>query len=429
MDFLELSKKGIEKIKSVDSIIQLVTHNDADGISSAAILIYVLFRLNKEFQLTVVKKVNSKLIDDINEREPELTIFTDIGSSYPDEIKQLKGDAIIIDHHDLKEEYPENIIHINPEIFGVKGLSGSGTTYIFAQEVIKTNDLAPIALVGTIGDSEEGSYFIFDHIQSIERKRGLDLFGRFSRPLHMAIQYSSLLPHIKDEAKAIQFLAESGIRIKEGDEWRTLEDLSDEEYQKLCDSLIQEQLKHGYDIDKLFGDVWTLKNFPEGIQDAKEFATLLNGCGRMGEGAVGVAVCLGSKKALLRSKDVIKKYRYGIRSALNWLENHPQSVRQGKNATYIIAGTSINENFIGTIVSMCFNDVGGKPIFGFADAEDEIKISARASGIDINKIINEAAEFVGGSAGGHMRAAGARIPLGTEEKFIEKCDELLGKPL
>lgn len=427
MDFLEISKKGIEKIKATNSVIQLVSHNDADGISSVAILIYILFTMNKNFQLTIVKKVNNSLIEEINQRKPELAIFTDIGSSYPDEIKKLNCDAIIIDHHDIKESYPENIIHINPELFGVSGLSGSGTAYIFAQEVIKTNDLAPIALVGTIGDSEEGSYFIFDHIDSIERKRGLDLFGRFSRPLHMAIQYSSLIPHIKDEAKAIQFLAEAGIKIKDGDEWRTLEDLSDEEYQKLCDSLIHEQLKHGYDIDKLFGDVWTLKNFPKEIQDAREFATLLNGCGRMGEGAVGVAICLGSKRALAKSKDIIRKYRTAIRSALNWVENHPEAIKQTKNATYIIAKDAINENFIGTLVSMCFNDVGGKPIFGFADADDEIKVSVRASGLDINKLINEAAESVGGSAGGHYRAAGARIPLGTEDKFIEKCENLLTK--
>ena len=49
--------------------------------------------------------------------------------------------------------------------------------------------------------------------------------------------------------------------------------------------MIQEQLKHGQDIEQLFGDVWTLKHFPHGVQDVKEFATLLNGCGRMGEGA------------------------------------------------------------------------------------------------------------------------------------------------
>ncbi|MBU3905142.1 MAG: hypothetical protein KJ906_03275 [Nanoarchaeota archaeon] len=399
---------------------------NSDGISAAAILIYTLMHLDKSFQLSVVKKISSKLIDDINEREPELTIFTDIGSSYPKEIKKLKSDIIIIDHHDLKEEYGTNVIHINPMMFEVRGLSGSGTTYIFSQEVLKTNILAPIALVGTVGDSEEGSYFIFDDIDTIERKRGLDLYGRFSRPLHNALQYSSNLTHITDESKAIQFLAEVGINIKNGDDFRTLGDLSEEEYQKLCDSLIQEQLKTGQNIEKLFGDVWTLKHFPQGVQDVKEFSTLLNGCGRMGEGAVGIAICLGSKKALEQSKSVIRKYRTILRNSLRWVENNPKSVRQSKHATYITAGDNISEHIIGTIVSMCFNDQAGKPIFGFANAEDEIKVSVRASGIDINKIINEAAEFVEGSAGGHYQAAGARIPIGTEDRFIEKCDEMLG---
>ncbi len=429
MNFLELSKKAIEKIKSVDTVIQLVTHNDADGISAAAILIYTLLHLNKNFQLTIVKKISTNLIDEINKRNPELVMFTDIGSSYPEEINKLECDIIILDHHDVKEDYGENVIHINPEIFGIHGVSGSGITYIFTQEILKSNILAPIALVGTIGDSEEGSYFIFDEIGSIERKRGLNLFGRFSRPLHMALQYSSAIPHITDEAKAIQFLAEVGIDIKDGEDWRTLGDLDDDEYKKLCDSLIKEQLKHGQNINDLFGDVWTLKSFPHEIQDAKEFATLLNACGRTDAGAIGVAICLGSKRALENSKQVIRDYRKLIRNSLRWVENNPDKVRQTNHATYILAGDAINENLIGVIVSMCFNDVGGKPIFGLSNAEDEIKVSVRAGDMNINKIISEAAESVGGTAGGHYKAAGARIPLGSEEKFIEKCDELIGKAL
>ncbi len=344
-------------------------------------------------------------------------------------MRALKSDAIILDHHDVKEELPSNIIQINPEMFDIHDLSGSGTVYIFSQEILKSNILAPIALIGTIGDSSESSCYIFEDSLAIGKKRGLKLFGRFSRPLHMALQYSSSLPLITDESKSIQFLAETGINPKNGGEWRTLEDLDEKEYQKLCDSMIQEQLKNGYDIDDLFGDVWTLKNFPKELQDAKEFATLLNACGRMGEGSVGVAICLGSKKALEQSKHIIASYRKAIRTSLRWVEEHPENVKQTPKATYILAGDMINENMIGTIVSMCFNDQGGKPILGFSNAENEVKVSARAGKMDINNIINSAAESVGGSAGGHCRAAGARIPIGTEDRFIAKCDELIAKAL
>ncbi|MBU3896453.1 MAG: hypothetical protein KJ697_00775 [Nanoarchaeota archaeon] len=278
MNFLELSEKAIGKIKSTQSTIQVVVHNDADGLSSAAILIYALAYLNKRFQVTITKKINSNTTDALLSRNPELIIFTDIGSSYPEEIRKLKSDIIILDHHDVKEELPENVIHLNPELFGLTGLSGSGTVYMFTRDIIKDNRLAPLALVGTIGDSADSMFSIFDDISSIGRKTGLKLYGRFTRPLHKALEYSSEIPNISDESKAIQFLAENGIRVKEGDEWRTLGDLNEQEYQKLCDSLIREQLEHGHDISKLFGDVWTLKNFPQEIQDVKEFATLLNAC-------------------------------------------------------------------------------------------------------------------------------------------------------
>ncbi|MDD5416808.1 MAG: DHH family phosphoesterase, partial [Candidatus Aenigmarchaeota archaeon] len=343
MNFLELSKKAIEKIKSTDSIIQIVTHNDADGLSAAAILVYALAYLKKRFQVTIVKKINSNTTDALLSRNPELIICTDIGSSYPEEIKKLSCDVIILDHHDVKEELPQNVIHLNPEAFGLTGMSGSGTVYLFTKDIINDNRLAPLALVGTIGDSAESIYNIFDDISSIGRKTGLKLYGRFTRPLHKALEYSSEIPNISDESKAIQFLAENGIQIKEGERWRTLGDLNEHEYQKLCDSLIREQVEHGYDISKLFGDVWTLKNFPQEIQDAKEFATLLNACGRMGEGGIGIGICLGSKLALEKSKSVIRDYRSAVSKSLRWVENNPEKVKNTDSATYIIAQDAINE--------------------------------------------------------------------------------------
>ncbi|MDD5416857.1 MAG: DHH family phosphoesterase, partial [Candidatus Aenigmarchaeota archaeon] len=73
----------------------------------------------------------------------------------------------------------------------------------------------------------------------------------------------------------------------------------------------------------------------------------------------------------------------------------------------------------------CFNDKNSKPIFGLANADGEIKVSVRAEGIDINSVISQAAEYVGGNSGGHMQAAGATIPFGSTDKFIQKCDELI----
>mgnify|MGYP000008671881 CR=1 FL=1 len=60
---------------------------------------------------------------------------------------------------------------------------------------------------------------------------------------------------------------------------------------------------------------------------------------------------------------------------------------------------------------------------------DHIDITARTRSNDrelqLNKIMEEAAESVGGSGGGHPRAAGARIPKDAFGKFLDAVDKML----
>jgi len=60
---------------------------------------------------------------------------------------------------------------------------------------------------------------------------------------------------------------------------------------------------------------------------------------------------------------------------------------------------------------------------------DHLDVTARTRANDpamkLNKVMEKAAEAVGGSGGGHPRAAGARIPKGMLNKFIAEADRLL----
>lgn len=148
----------------------------------------------------------------------------------------------------------------------------------------------------------------------------------------------------------------------------------------------------------------------------------------MNEPAIGIALCLGSKKALDYARGIVKGYRKLIGNYLRWIEENPQCFKQKEFATYILAGSAINENIIGTIISMLFKP-SEKTIIGFANAEDGIKVSARSKDVDIREVILEAAKACDGSGGGHKQAAGATIPSGSEEKFIETCENLLREKL
>jgi len=423
MDFKELANSAINKIKSCNDMIHVVSHYDADGISAAAIMTFSLLKLKKDFHITIVKKLYPSVIEVLKKREPKLIIFLDIGSGYMSEVSKLNSDIIIIDHHEFKQELYDNIIHVNPELFGIENVSGAGLTYLVTKDIANDDRLASLAIVGSVGDSAVASSKVFNS-PYIEKELGLKLFGRFSRPLHKALQFSSSIPNITDEAKAVQFLADAGIDPQADGQWKTLGDLNEEETRKLTDAIVRE-----VGSDEIIGDVWTLKGVPEELKDAKEFATLLNACGRMGEAATGIAVCLGVENALKISKGLMRGYKRLISNYLRWVESNPGAIKETESARFLIAKDNINENLIGTIVSMRFRSFNDKPMIGLAYAEDGIKVSARSYGMNINSIISEAAKTCGGRGGGHEVAAGCTIPLESENKFIEVCDSLIREKL
>jgi len=74
--------------------------------------------------------------------------------------------------------------------------------------------------------------------------------------------------------------------------------------------------------------------------------------------------------------------------------------------------------------------VTSKPIgLSAHTVRDKIDITARKRvdnpNIRLNLIMEQAAEAVGGSGGGHPRAAGARIPRGTLNRFLEEVDKMV----
>jgi RecJ-like exonuclease len=75
------------------------------------------------------------------------------------------------------------------------------------------------------------------------------------------------------------------------------------------------------------------------------------------------------------------------------------------------------------------------PIIAFAQADDGIKVSARstrelvAQGLDLAAVMQAASKAVGGFGGGHHAAAGATIPPGTEEKFLEIANRMVREQL
>lgn len=420
---IELAKKAAEEIMKAEKI-EVVSHFDCDGIASAAIIKRALERAGKSFGMNIAKQITPELIEKIKEKNPELVIFTDLGSGYLEEIDNLDGNIIIADHHLIKKDgKKKNIIHINPEFFGIKTLSGACVTYVLARELSQTNkDMAVIAIVGAIGDMMEYEYGLNPEIVKeaeefgMKKEKGLKLFGR-TRPLHKTLEYSDI-PSLSSESAAVQFLSNIGIKMKDGSEWRTLNDLTKEEMQILSDRLILETIKNGKKADEIFNDLYIHNG-----TDLREFATLLNACGRMERHDVGIGICLGNEEAKKESVSVISDYRKQIASALGWAGKNRDKIVRKNSISFILAGKNISENIIGTITSILIkSEINGKILVGLAEGADGIKVSARTvDNSDLNAIVSKAAAEVGGFGGGHVRAAGGTIPFGSEKRFIEAC--------
>ncbi len=451
------AKKAKEWIEETRGQIRVVSHYDADGICSGSIMVKTLLRRGKDFHLTFVKQLSERILESLAEEERELFVFLDMGSGQLEMIKKhLDSKVIICDHHQPKGEANENVIHINSVLTGIEdNISGSGVTYILSRTIDPKNiDLSEFAVIGAIGDSQIDAIGkdwgvsglnreILKDAQSegkIKVSKGIRLWGRFTRPLHRALAYSMdpYIPGITgSESASVQFLQEIGIPLKKDDgSWRTIADLSFEEQKKLADGIIKERIRADHENPEfIFGDVYDLLDKEGEFRDANEFATILNACGKMGFASLGVSLCLNEKEAYGKAREVLEKYRKEIGKGVSWVRSNlenPGVVRK-KKGIYILAGSNIPENLISNVISIV-NHSGffpEKPLFGIADSEEGVKISARVSdslvekGVKLDEIMNEISGKLGGEGGGHMAAAAAVIPKEKQEEFINMTEQIL----
>ncbi|HDH81867.1 MAG TPA: DHH family phosphoesterase, partial [Thermoplasmatales archaeon] len=108
MEFEQVAGHAAELIHSLPKgeRIRIISHCDADGIASAAIMAISLARAGYRFHISI-KKTGPGITDGIGENE--LAIFCDIGSTNLEELNNLKCRVILCDHHMIKGELTNGI--------------------------------------------------------------------------------------------------------------------------------------------------------------------------------------------------------------------------------------------------------------------------------------------------------------------------------
>lgn len=409
----------------------------------------MLDRLGKDFEYEIVKQLYEEGVKRIAEEDEELILFVDIGSGQSkfvqEHIVEDAGKEVIVsDHHEPQLTAEESdFIHLNPHFLGHDGgeaISAAGMTYLLAEAMDEDNyDLVEYALIGATGDvqKQEGEFMglnkdLLERAEKhdlINKRQGLDLYGRSTKPLQKSLMYTSD-PHLEgitnNESGAIQFVQSCGVDIRENGDFKTLEDLTEEEEKKLIHGFI----KQGYDVQPLLRNIYVLNN-GHGID---EYSTVINACGRLGEPKTGVKILLEEDEKLM--KKISRKYGRKISSSLRYVENNKdnEDVIYEDGVGVIDGQDQIEDDFIGTVTTISMSNgffEGDSPvILGVAESEkDKIKASCRATkdavedGLNLGEVIEEICEELDGEGGGHNIAAGAKFPRDKKDEFITMVEE------
>jgi len=457
--------KAILETEDKDGFIHVFSHLDADGIAAAGIIGKALFRLDARFRVRITQWVDEKIIGEIIADKPQLVVLTDFGSGYLELLDEKVPDfkILILDHHQIIGKTDnENFIQVNPHLHGIDGateVSGSGVSYFVAKAVNSSNvDLSPIALVGALGDMQDkreqrqlgglNESIVRDAVTAslVRVEKDLTFFGRETRPIHRALSAttSPFVPGLSGEEDAcVAFLSKLDIKLKDGEKWRALRDLTEEEKKRLSSALAEHLLSKGLhrEVANLIGNVYVLEREEPWtpLRDAREFALLLNSTGRLDRPSLGISICMGDRNAALEEANkVLEDYKKSINKYLGWVLEKPERMKELENVYVIYGENFINEKIIGTISSILINSVAHpeKPLIAFANVENEglAKFSARTTdsalskGVNLGDVMQAAKEF-GGKGGGHNVAAGAQVPLDQVDNFVKTVNDLVGKQL
>ncbi len=140
----------------------IVHHDEADGLTSAALAKIALEQIGLETRLVCLDKLYPEVVNDLEASSRRVIVYADIGSAHIDLIgKANKSENLILtlDHHDTLARDDPLVYNLNPELYGFTGerdVSSATVAYLFAKTVsshlIQYSGLAVIGSMEIPGD-------------------------------------------------------------------------------------------------------------------------------------------------------------------------------------------------------------------------------------------------------------------------------------
>lgn len=425
-------------------VVRIISHNDADGLTSAGILANAIKKAGGRFHVTILPRLRDSNVKELTKSRYKLFIFSDMGSGCLESISNLKADVVVADHHQVAdgndyELHSDNneMIHVNPHIFnidGTKDVSGSGLSYLSVHG-FEYYELAGLALTGAYGDMQFKNgptginKLILDEAiekETIEVKDNLKLAYSNTQPVNKAICYT-YTPVLKDLSgnldKVNEFLDANDISKD-----KLLDQLSEDEYARLKDKLC--------DINEdIFGTTYNIPNIRRELKNIGEYSNLLNACGKNKEYTAAISIELGKYNQMDYATDLLSKYSHTMQEGVEWIKR--EGSIEEENIQYIYTEDK-NKKQIAAAVSSIGIELGllpDKPILSLMKMDNLLKVSSRTTdnmverGVNLGVIMNQASNNFNGSGGGHNIAAGATIPFDQKDNFIHLVDEMVAYQL
>ena len=436
-------KKELERAASIVSQhtkVRLISHYDADGISSAAIVREALRRKGIDTTITIYPTLSDEQMTDAETIEAECVVMTDLGTSYLQRLSDKGWDIVILDHHKPSEDTNvparDGFAFINPLMYGIDGSKnacGAAMAYLFAIRLDENNsDLAPLALAGMYGDKQHlGGFQSIDRIiiDDAVASGSLRLIPNLAYPSGMTF-YQAMMscpePYFKGTTgqadKVTRFIKSCELAMTD-----TPATVSQGKIDAFAEALASRMRRNGITeeiIKETFGDRYYSERYG---MDVSELSSILDGCGRRGAYGKVFEACdsLDFTEASAESQEYADKL----------IETIEPTFRKMAVMDNIQVFVLTEQGMAGNTASAIVRYLGDpdKPVIGITiTGSERTDVSSRGTERMISKGLNLAEAMrtmcaaVGGQGGGHIIAAGGTIPAGTEEAFVKALDAFIG---
>ena len=454
MGVVEDISRAADRLAEADAV-SLISHIDADGITSFSIINQALSREGIPVTPVFIRQLEPMTIPHIP-KDDTLKVFTDLGSGQQgllEEVEIRPEDVVILDHH-ISQKAPNGTeyFEVNSQFYGeeYQKCSAAGVAYLVARRMNAANtDLAKLAVVGNVGDMMARetcrltgiAHWIAEDAEAhghLKMMQGLNCYGLSTRALHLSLSNCDdpTIPGISGKpAKAIELLCRIGIYDTPSAS-RTFEELDAEEVQRLSSTVAEQMIANGESVERLFAEQYFFLDEAEKtpLRNASEYATMLNACGRWAKPYIGAAVCAGDRGVHYREAEhMLRHHRSIIRELCEYILE--TGVKRLGTIQTINIGNRYPDTIAGIGAGMALSKLNtNKPILVLCEVEDEpdfLKVSMRTyekvlrRGVNLQEALCSAAAEFGGSGGGHNIAAGAYIPKGCEDDFCRRVNELI----